>query len=311
MSLKHHVSRAIYRRYRSAKQFFIRRKPDALSSLFFWMWAGVGHRLTSGRDLTDLDRAERRLWKQAYFHHFGVKPLFLVKTDHPVASASDDHNWPRGTLYDNSTNRNFNLKLYHFMKRRPDLQVLDLGCSGGGFIKSIIEDGYMGIGVEGSDISQKLRSGEWDTCPHHLMTADISEAFQIVDANDQPVQFHCVTAWEVLEHIPTIKLPTLLINVSRHLIPDGIFVASIDMSQDANPVVGAVYHLTLQPRKWWLDRFAEAGMEEVTDHPFQTRDYVRGHGMGFKDWDPADGEGFHVVMRRSASYLTTDTPASR
>ena len=33
---------------------------------------------------------------------------------------------------------------------------------------------------------------------------------------------------------------------------------------------------------------------------FTTRDYVRGHGMGLTDWDPADGEGFHVVLRRAS-----------
>jgi hypothetical protein len=32
---------------------------------------------------------------------------------------------------------------------------------------------------------------------------------------------------------------------------------------------------------------------------FTTRDYVRGHGMGLTDWDPADGEGFHLVLRRA------------
>ena len=37
---------------------------------------------------------------------------------------------------------------------------------------------------------------------------------------------------------------------------------------------------------------------EVVDHPFETGDYVRGHGRGLQDWDPADGDGVHVVMRR-------------
>jgi 2-polyprenyl-3-methyl-5-hydroxy-6-metoxy-1,4-benzoquinol methylase len=298
MSFGHWITRIIYRRYRKTKQFFIRRKPDILSRIFFAAWAGVGHRMTSGRKVSSLDRAERRLWKQIYFHRFGHGPLYSVTTLKPVAKESHDHHWPRGTLYDNSENRRFNLKLYDYFDRRADLKVLDLGCSGGGFVKSIIEDGYIAIGIEGSDISQRLRSGEWDTCPHHLMTCDISEPFEVFDAKGQLTKFHAVTAWEVLEHIPTETIPNLFHSIAHHLTDDGIFVASIDMTPDANPVVGAVYHYTLQPKPWWLARFEEAGMVEVEHNPFETADYVRGHGRGFKDWDPADGEGFHVVMRR-------------
>jgi hypothetical protein len=43
----------------------------------------------------------------------------------------------------------------------------------------------------------------------------------------------------------------------------------------------------------------KAGLIEVQKHLFTTRDYVRGHGMGLADWDPADGEGFHLVLKRS------------
>jgi len=90
-------------------------------------------------------------------------------------------------------------------------------------------------------------------------------------------------------------------NVARHLAPDGIFVASVDTAPDSNPVTGAVYHVTLQPKAWWLEQFAKSGLVECSHHPFTTRDYVRGHGMGLTDWDPADGEGFHLVLRRASA----------
>jgi hypothetical protein len=143
-----------------------------------------------------------------------------------------------------------------------------------------------------------LRSGEWDTCPHHLLTCDITSRFDLKDSAGAPVRFHCITAWEVLEHIPTASLQGLIENIGRHLESDGIFVGSVDTAPDANPVKGAVYHVTLQPKSWWLEQFGRAGLVEWTGHPFQTIDYVRGHGMGFADWDPADGNGFHLVLRR-------------
>lgn len=294
MTIGHRLTRLLYRRYRALRKFFSTRPPDRFSRVFYWGRTRL-QRLISARNLGSTP-AEDRIWKAVYFHRFGTDPLFALETQSPVATTSADHQWPRGTASDNSRNRSFNLKLYHHFDYRPDLRLLDLGCAGGGFVKSILEDGYTGIGVEGSDFSRKLRSGAWDTCPHHLLTADITARFQLRDRSGDPMRFQCITAWEVLEHIPAEKLPGLLDNIARHLSADGMFVASVDTAPDADPTIGAVYHVTLQPKPWWLEQFAKVGLTERKNHPFTTRDYVRGHGMGFEDWDPADGEGFHLVL---------------
>jgi hypothetical protein len=167
-------------------------------------------------------------------------------------------------------------------------------------VRSFLEDGYTAIGLEGSDASKRLRSAEWDTCRHHLFTADITARFSISDKSGSGVDFHCITAWEVLEHIPQDKLDHLLDKISRHLAEEGIFVGSIDMAPDGNPMAGTVYHVTLQSERLWLERFAKAGLVPVPDHHFDTIDYVRGHGQGLKDWDPGDGDGFHVVLKRAS-----------
>jgi 2-polyprenyl-3-methyl-5-hydroxy-6-metoxy-1,4-benzoquinol methylase len=296
--VRHQSTRFVYRRYQSIRHYFSERPPDLLSRIFFWSRSRL-EEMMSARKLTKLDLVERRLWKAIYFQRFGTSGLYAVDTDRPVALESDDHRWPRGTAYNNSWNRNFNLKLYYLFNFRTDLRVLDLGCSGGGFVRSILEDGYTALGLEGSDFSRKLRSGEWDTCPHHLLTCDITRPFDVREVGGARVRFHCITAWEVLEHIPTAALPTLMENISGHLTEDGIFVGSVDTAPDGNPVTGAVYHVTLQPRSWWVEQFAKVGLIEWLKHPFETRDYVRGHGMGLADWDPADGHGFHLVLRRN------------
>jgi 2-polyprenyl-3-methyl-5-hydroxy-6-metoxy-1,4-benzoquinol methylase len=295
--VRHQATRFLYRRYKTARRFFSTRPPDTFTRMFFSVRKFLQLQ-TSSRKLTRLDELERKIWKAIYFQRFGTAPLYVTETDNPVATESADHKWPRGTAFDNSSNRNFNLKLYSYFNFRPDLRVMDLGCSGGAFAKSFLEDGYTGVGVEGSDWSRKLRSGEWDTCPHHLLTCDITSQFQLRSNTGEAVHFHCITAWEVLEHISKEKLPFLIENISRHLASGGIFVASVDTAPDSNPVTGAVYHVTLQPKDWWLEQFVKVGLFEIERHPFTTPDYVRGHGMGLTDWDPADGEGFHLVVGR-------------
>ena len=230
-----------------------------------------------------------RIWKAIYFQRFGTEPLYKAETECPVAVESPDHKWPRGTAFDNSSNRNFNLKLYAHFNFRTDLRVMDLGCSGGGFVKSFLEDGYIAVGLEGSDWSKKLRSGEWDTCPHHLLTCDITSRFQVTDRGGGAMTFHCITAWEVLEHIPADILPALIDNIARHLTPDGIFVASVDTAPDANPITGAVYHATLQPKSWWLAQFAKGQSRRVRASPLHdarlcSRPWHGPHRLGSGRW---------------------------
>jgi 2-polyprenyl-3-methyl-5-hydroxy-6-metoxy-1,4-benzoquinol methylase len=291
------MKRTLYRSYRRLKTYLLTGHKSLPAYLFFKLLDVMDKKL-SQRKMSPQQIVERQLWKSVYFMQYKECPPFQVVTQRPVAVDSDDHKWPRGTLYDNSRNPKFNLKLYSLLNYKQDLTLLDLGCAGGGLVKSILEDGYTAVGLEGSDISMKLRSGEWDTCPYHLFTCDIASPFKIVDSNSQSVKFDVVTSWEVLEHIPESKVNQLITNISNHLSTGGYFIGSVDMIPDGNPLTGAIYHLTLRPKNWWLEKFVSHGFQEVSFHPFKIEDYVRGNGLGLKDWSPRDGDGFHLVLRK-------------
>jgi len=225
-------------------------------------------------------------------------PPLLLRAETLVAVDSDDQKSPRGAAYDSSTNPRFNRKLYTFLKNPPELALLDLGCSGGGFVKSILTDGYIAVGLEGSDLSLRLQRAEWPIIPLHLFTCDITKPFSIETPDSHRFLFDVITAWEVLEHISKQKLPELLQNIHDNLKPSGYFFASIDITRDENPNLNAVYHQTVEKPAWWLAEFAKFGFVPVEDHGFVTADWVRGHGRGL-EWDPADGDGFHLVLKKS------------
>lgn len=218
-----------------------------------------------------------------------------VETDHPVAIESPDHIAPRGTSRDNSTNPLFNDKLYRILASRDHSpRIMDLGCSGGGFIRSCVDDGCIGVGIEGSDYSRRFGRAEWSRGDgKFLFTADITKPFHVyatVAGDRIPLTFDVITAWEVMEHIATPDIPAVLDNIERHLLPDGLVVMSISTTPEH--VGGLHLHQTVQNREWWLRLFQQRGLTHLPayDAYFNTQ-YIRGPRQG------APGS-FHVVLVR-------------
>ncbi len=168
-----------------------------------------------------------------------------------------DHLHPRGTKNDNSINLEFNRRL---AKLGP-IKLLDLGCSGGGFVESIRVGRGEAIGIEGSDYSQKMQRASWRTIPDYLFTADISKPFSIV-SDGALATFNTVTAWEVLEHLSLDQLEALNTNIHAHTLHAARFIVSITTVQDHHE--GIDYHETLAPLNWWEQFFTDRGWKSNT-----------------------------------------------
>jgi hypothetical protein len=118
----------------------------------------------------------------------------------------------------------------------------------------------------------------------------------------QNAAFNVITAWEVLEHIPASDLGSLLKNVHSHLQDSGYFIGSISLVEYVGRD-GIPYHVTLQPKTWWRDKFQKCGLTMITDHPFNEHMFCRGNGPQFQDFHnyfqhPEDG--FHFVAKKAA-----------
>jgi len=199
--------------------------------------------------------------------------VYKVDAEKPVATDSPDHLNVWGTARDNSTNHRFNDKAFLLFGRRR-LRVMDLGCSGGGFVRSMLDDGHDAIGIEGSDYSARTRRAEWRAIPERLFTADVSEPFVVAKEHEQ-AEFDLITAWELLEHLREESFKVFCSNVLRHLSRNGLFIASVCTSPDAQ------WHQTVRPRTWWLEMFDRFGLE---NHPEIVQwfgsQFVRGRRFG-------------------------------
>ena len=188
---------------------------------------------------------------------------YALFTDHPIAFESPDHKFPYGTANDNSRNKAFNRSFYRIAKEfgyaRP-YEILDLGCAGGGLVRTFISDGHNALGLEGSDYCKKRGKFEWGVIPNNLFTCDVTKPFTIKAAG-QYACFDMITAWEHLEHIHQRDLPQLLDNIKNHLC--GIFVCSISHISDVHG--GFELHQTVKPIEWWDKLFAKHGFTKRDD----------------------------------------------
>ncbi len=293
------VRRSVYRWYRRGKQWSLRHPGTTRARMFFRLLnlteisIGIASRLLA-------KEADNVAWTECYRARFPHAP-FVLEATQPIAIESHDHIWPRGAQNDSSKSKSFNSRCYSLLKQKSDIRLIDLGCAGGGLVRTILEDGHTAVGLEGSDIAQVMGKGEWPHCSKHLFTCDITKPFTLRSADGEQALFDVVTAWEVLEHIPENSLDSLADNIRRLLLPGGYFIASVDTSLYGNPLLGGGYHVTLKEKDWWLGLFRRFGFTEVVNHGFQKWEYLRGNGLGLKDWDPDDGEGFHLVLQYNGS----------
>lgn len=216
-----------------------------------------------------------------------------LKTDHPVAYESDDHKFPLGSMQNNTRSPRFVRACERTFKRK--LLVADLGCAGGGLVLDFLLAGHEAHGIEGSDYSQRTARAEWRTIPRHLHTADITKPFTFVDGSGAARRLDLITAWEVLEHLEKEQLRGLFQNLRSNLKPDGVFMASVACFESVDPLKGAVYHRTVEPKAWWMEFIATQGFASI-ELPFTELDFPRGPGV---DWSSAKHPdfGFHLICR--------------
>lgn len=222
-------------------------------------------------------------------------------TDHPIAIHSDDQLFPRGAANDNTRYPRFCIKCEELLGAQ--LRTLDLGCAGGGIVWDFALRGHRSVGLDGSDFALKRQAGMWRLIPNQLFTCDITEKYSLVHTEtSDPVLFDVISAFEVLEHIPEDRLPQFFSNIKRHLAPKGLFIASVATFPDFDSRTGAVWHVTVKPRNWWLAQLATHGLIHA-EIGFQTLDFPRGSGNGPYDWSAAANPelGFHIVATHDAN----------
>ena len=186
--------------------------------------------------------------------------MISVITNKSVAFDSPDHIEPMGTVADNNSDILYILEIKKYFNNK-NINILDLGCSGGQIVIDHILQKDLAIGLEGSShVLQGAGKHNWEQYYNkNLFLCDITEPFTCLSDNT-PILFDIIQMWEVLEHISEDKLDTLFKNIFEHLKDDGIFLGSISQQVDN------LHHVSVFSKEKWNEIFIR--------NNFNLNDYV-------------------------------------
>lgn len=171
-----------------------------------------------------------------------------------------------GVTLQGSFNLNFNQQLYKLIQHSP-ISVLDLGCGNGNFIKSIIEEGHFGVGLDGFYIYEKFKPASWDIISDNLLMCDVSTPFVILK-DEEIIKFDIITSWEFMEHLYEEDLDGTIQNITENLKDKGYYICSISYATDSG-------HFIIRDRGWWKLKFEQYNLVECLDLNSFFKEYPR------------------------------------
>ena len=233
---------------------------------------------------------------------FNASNVMHLHTLYPIAIESNDHLSPDSTTEGVSRPTLFVQDCIRVLGLQ--MKCLDLGTGGAGLVYEFAMNQVLAVGIDGSDFCRVNKIGYWPLLPNNLFTCDITRHFRFLSRESgTPSTFELITSWEVLEHIAEDDLPGLFENIAAHIGKDGYFIGSISQLEYRD-TAGIPYHVTLQSKKWWKQKFAESNLVILEKHPFHESFFCRGNGPRFQDhhnYSLHPESGFLFVAQLSVS----------
>ncbi len=137
--------------------------------------------------------------------------------------------------------------------------ILDAGCGSGKFMRRILEQYSAEFTIRGFDIATNCLDPWFAGREAELLTTGC-----LWDPAALPRPNDAVVCTDVMEHIPTDKVPAVLTNL-RAAATHAVFLGIALFPDYFGPkFLGKPLHLSIKPPEWWREQAEKAGMTPVS-----------------------------------------------
>jgi SAM-dependent methyltransferase len=164
-------------------------------------------------------------------------------------------------------------------------RVLDVGCACGSILRGLIEAGADAEGIDLSDYMIELGRRKWPDLSRRLHVADAADLSRFAKN-----RWDAIHSSQVAEHWLPDAVPTILKELARITVPQGVFFCALDTEelfarQGRTPDTEDPTHICIRPRAWWIEQLAQAGWQDATA---EFEPVLRSHPLSYLrryDWD--------------------------
>ncbi len=153
--------------------------------------------------------------------------------------------------------------------------VLDAGCGSGKLMWRLMNDYPGEFDVHGFDISDNCLDPCFAQMKDRVLTVGC-----LWNPDDFQKTYDAVICCDVMEHIPTDRVPAVLANLRKSATRFAFFSISVIPDAFGPMLIGEALHLTVQKPNWWFAKLAIAGFKmtsyatAVSDKGNETQLYV-------------------------------------
>lgn len=150
----------------------------------------------------------------------------------------------------------FNLpKFVRIFKARS---VLDAGCGSGKLMRSLIEQLSPEVTIHGFDIAENCLDPWFDDIKDEVLHLGC-----LWEPGELPGAYDFVICTDVLEHIPTDRIPAVLANLFAATNRCCYLAVALFEDGYGPEILGQPLHLTVRPPDWWRQQIRSAGFAEL------------------------------------------------
>ena len=133
-------------------------------------------------------------------------------------------------------------------------RVLDAGCGSGKLMRKLIEALGVDVTVHGFDIAENCLDPWFSEIRDEVLHVGC-----LWEPADLPGVYDVVLCTDVLEHIPTERIPAVLANLRAATGQLCYLAVALFADGFGERILGQPLHLTVKPPEWWLEQLSAAG----------------------------------------------------